>query len=99
MSTSTENTPHYTRAIAQGYFYECPCGELHREIRGACLCRKCRVYLVEPCDTVIDIRDGSVVAGTDPRVIAAEEAREADLIVAARKASAMLTSNPFAGRF
>jgi len=107
MST-TENTaaavsPHYARAIARGCFYECPCGEVWDTIRGARQCRKCRKYLGEYSDLVVDIRTGEAVYGTDPRVIRAEreraEAREADLRAAAKRPSASLTCNPFAGRF
>lgn len=32
-------------AIARGYPWECACGELHRSLESARICRKCRQYL------------------------------------------------------
>ena len=45
-------------AISRGYPWECACGELHRSLESARICRKCRQYLVEFNDrsAPIDLR-------------------------------------------
>ena len=54
-------------AIADGYVYECACGESYNSINAAAVCRKCRVYSVFGyCTHVIDQRTGEVVHGTEP---------------------------------
>jgi hypothetical protein len=37
-------------AINRGYSWECACGEIHRTLHNAKLCRKCRQYLVDFLD-------------------------------------------------
>lgn len=52
------------RAIADGYIYECGCGELYNRSDAAWGCRKCRTYLTLDRYTsreVVDIRTGEVV--------------------------------------
>ncbi len=54
-------------AIADGYVYECSCGELYKGLFGAAHCRKCRTYCVFGyCTHVTDIRTGEVVWGEVP---------------------------------
>jgi len=56
-----------TSAIADGYVYECSCGELYNDVGAAYSCRKCRNYCVFGwCTHVVDIRTGEVVAGEEP---------------------------------
>ena len=56
-----------TSAIADGYVYECSCGELYNSVSAALSCRKCRNYCVFGyCTHVVDIREDVVVAGTAP---------------------------------
>ena len=91
--------PSYREAaIADGYVYECSCGELYNHILAAQLCRKCRNYCVFGyCTHVTDIRINTVVAGEAPtfeeyevaRVAAeaqwAEEKAELDLYIQMRE--------------
>ena len=37
-------------AINRGYSWECACGEIHRTLQSAKICRKCRQYLVDFLD-------------------------------------------------
>lgn len=54
-------------SIAQGFVYECACGEHYREVRHAATCRKCRVYTnFGYCTHVVDIRTDEVVWGEVP---------------------------------
>jgi len=40
------NVPeHIVEAVAEGFPWECPCGEMHRNEESAAICRKCREYL------------------------------------------------------
>jgi len=77
--------PQYiASAIADGYVYECSCGELYKMAAAALCCRKCRNYCAFGyCTHVVDIRDSSVVAGTVPT---AEEEAEAQELAEARRA-------------
>jgi hypothetical protein len=36
---------HVAQAVAEGFPWECPCGEMHRTGEAAATCRKCREYL------------------------------------------------------
>ena len=77
-ATSTHLTAYMVSAIADGYVYECSCGELYREVGHAMTCRKCRNYCVFGwCTHVVDVRTGEVVAGEEPSVEEYEAAREA----------------------
>ena len=54
-------------AIADGFVYECSCGELYSSVDAAYSCRKCRNYCVFGyCTHVIDISTGNLVAGEVP---------------------------------
>ena len=65
-------------AIADGYVYECSCGELYNDVGAAYSCRKCRTYCVFGyCTHVVDIRTDEVVAGEVPSAERYEEASAA----------------------
>ena len=84
MSNSTSTLPSYVlNAIAMGYSFECPCGELLRTIAAARTCRKCRSYSHFPGRYVIDAATGEVVYGTLPTP---EEEQQAAERIAAREA-------------
>ena len=54
-------------AIADGFVFECSCGELYSDVNAAYSCRKCRNYCVFGyCTHVVDISTGDVVAGEVP---------------------------------
>jgi hypothetical protein len=77
--TSAEN--YYVKCVADGYYYECACGEMYNSIDAAASCRKCRNYCVFGyCTHVIDVRDSSVAAGIEP---SKEEYEEAAIIAEA----------------
>ena len=68
-------TDYRVNAIADGYVYECSCGELYNSVYAADTCRKCRNYCVFGyCTHVVDIRTGEVVAGEEPTAEAYERA-------------------------
>ena len=76
---STNNTPSYLdAAIARGYIFECPCGELLNSVYAAMTCRKCRKYSSFPGRYVVNVVTEEVVHGTVP---SAQE-REAALVAA-----------------
>ena len=84
MSNSTSSLPTYViNAIAAGYSFECPCGELLRTVVAARTCRKCRSYSHFGGRYVINAATGELVFGTLPseqevaEAYAREEAREA----------------------
>jgi len=55
--------------IADGYVYECSCGELYNSVIAADRCGKCRNYCVFGyCTHVIDIRSGDLVYGEVPDI-------------------------------
>ena len=91
MTTSTATfVPAYVlNAVADGYCYECSCGELYSSVSGAYSCWKCRNYSVFGyCTHVVDVRTDEVVAGEKPSAEAYEEARErAEVEWAAEKAA------------
>ena len=63
-------------AIADGFTYECSCGELYNDVSAALSCRKCRNYCVFGyCTHVTDIRTDEVVAGREPSAEEYEEMR------------------------
>ena len=54
-------------SIANGYYFECSCGELYNSVSAAIRCRKCRNYHVFGyCTHVKDIRNWEVVWGEEP---------------------------------
>ena len=70
-------TDYRVNAIADGYVYECSCGELYNSVYAADTCRKCRNYCVFGyCTHVVDIRTGEVVAGEEPTAEAYAEAQK-----------------------
>ena len=63
----TVPSDYLQQCIAEGYFYECACGEMYSSIEAASFCRKCRNYCVFGyCTHVTDIRTDEVVAGKEP---------------------------------
>ncbi len=64
-------------AIADGYKYECSCGELFNCWMAASSCRKCRNYCVFGyCTHVVDISTGDLVYGEVPDYEEYERARK-----------------------
>lgn len=79
--TSTTGN-YYTDCIAEGFVYECSCGEMYNDADVAYHCRKCRNYCVFGyCTHVTDVRTDKVVLG---RVPTQEEYKAAQLEAAAR---------------
>ena len=75
MSNTISNLPEYVNnALAMGYRFECPCGELLRTVELARTCRKCRNYSSFPGRYVTDAETGEVVYGTVPTAQEEEEA-------------------------
>ena len=67
MSNTLSRRPTYVNtAIAAGYSFECPCGELLRSIAAARTCRKCRNYSYFAGRYVLAAATGEVVFGTVP---------------------------------
>lgn len=76
-STATFLPAYVLNAVADGYCYECSCGELYNSVAAAYSCRKCRNYSVFGyCTHVVDVRTEEVVAGAKPSVEEYEEALE-----------------------
>jgi len=85
MSNTISNLPEYVNnAIAMGYSFECPCGELLRTVELARTCRKCRKYSYFPGRYVVDAKTGEVVFGTFPTD---EETKEAYAAAAVQEAA------------
>ena len=62
---------------AEGFPFECSCGEQYSSIHAAYTCRKCRNYCVFGyCTHVVDLRTGEVVAGKEPTEAEWAEAKE-----------------------
>ena len=62
------------KAIAAGYRFECPCGELLNSIAAAVRCKKCRTYApLMRGQFVIDIAKDKVVFGS---ILSREEYNE-----------------------
>ena len=69
-------------SIAEGFCFECSCGELYLSVDAAATCRKCRNYHVFGyCTHVVDIRTDEVVWGEEP----SKEAYEAQAEIARQK--------------
>ena len=69
-------------SIAEGFCFECSCGELYSSVSAAAGCRKCWSYCVfEHCTHVVDVRTGEVVWGEEP----SKEAYEAQAEIARQK--------------
>ena len=78
MTTILTPAPSYREsAIADGFVFECSCGELYCDIDAAYSCRKCRNYCVFGyCTHVVNISTGDVVAGVVPDYEEYERARK-----------------------
>jgi regulator of protease activity HflC (stomatin/prohibitin superfamily) len=62
-----ETNTYFNQCIADGFVYECACGEMFRTIDHAATCRKCRNYTwAGYCTHVTDVRTGEVVYGRRP---------------------------------
>ena len=68
MIAAVTPVPSYiTDSIAEGFFFECCCGEQYNSVAAAASCRKCRSYSVFGwCTHVTDLRNGEVVWGEKP---------------------------------
>ena len=65
-ATSTHSS-YIVAAVADGYFFECTCGELYKTVESAAHCRKCRTYSIWGyCKYVTEILSGVVVHGELP---------------------------------
>ena len=80
MIVAATPVPNYIAdAIAEGFFFECGCGEHYNSVAAAASCRKCRSYSVFGwCTHVTDLRNGEVVWGEKP----SQEEYEAQLAFA-----------------
>ena len=77
MTSILAPVPSYREsAIADGFVFECSCGELYNDVNAAYSCRKCRNYCVFGyCTHVVDISTGNLVAGEVPDYEEYERAR------------------------
>ena len=81
-AVATPVSSYLADSIAEGFFFECSCGELFSSVDAAATCRKCRNYCVFGyCTHVVDIRTGDVVWGEAP----SKEEYEAQAEVARRQ--------------
>ena len=66
--TSNTQVPSYLKsAIADGYIFECSCGELYNSVQAATSCRKCRDYCVFGyCTHVVNVATSTLVYGEVP---------------------------------
>lgn len=58
-------TDYKIEAIADGYVFECSCGELYNDLHAAWLCRKCPKYIGSPCSQVVNIETGETHTDDD----------------------------------
>lgn len=66
-AVATPVSSYLANSIAEGFFFECSCGELYSSVSAASGCRKCRNYHVFGyCTHVKDIRTWDVVWGKEP---------------------------------
>ena len=79
MIVAATPVPNYIAdSIAEGFCFECSCGELYSSVAAAASCRKCRNYCVFGwCTHVTDLRTGEVVWGEEPSQEEYAEARAA----------------------
>ncbi len=69
-TTKTFVSEYFISAVADGYVYQCSCGELYNDIGAAYSCRKCRNYSwFGTCTHVTDVRTDKVVMGTEPSAV------------------------------
>ena len=82
IAAATPVPSYIADSIAEGFCFECSCGELYSSVTAAVGCRKCRSYCVFGyCTHVVDIRSGEVVWGEEP----SKEAYEAQAEIARQK--------------
>lgn len=90
MTNTTQTHPAYVlSALANGYRFECHCGELHRSYASATQCRKCRKYLTGPYAAPVRLTgDYATDAAQQAAVFATHKAKHAkfDAAQAARQA-------------
>ena len=66
-ATAIPVSSYIADSIAEGFCFECSCGELYLSVDAAATCRKCRNYHVIGYFThVVDIRTAEVVWGEVP---------------------------------
>ena len=66
-ATAIPVSSYIADSIAEGFCFECSCGELYLSVDAAATCRKCRNYCVFGyCTHVVDIRTDEVVWGEVP---------------------------------
>lgn len=66
-AVATPVSSYIADSIAEGFCFECSCGELYLSVDAAATCRKCRNYHVFGyCTHVVDIRTDEVVWGEVP---------------------------------
>ena len=76
-ATAIPVSSYIADSIAEGFCFECSCGELYSSVTAAVGCRKCRSYHVFGyCTHVVDLRTGEVVAGKEPTEAEWAEAKE-----------------------
>lgn len=81
-AVATPVSSYIADSIAEGFCFECSCGEHYNSVAAAASCRKCRNYCVFGwCTHVVDIRSGEVVWGEEP----SKEAYEAQAEIARQK--------------
>jgi len=102
MSNVINTVPAYIlESAANGYPFECGCGEMYKSDVAAISCRKCRTYLmdedfVDRCVTFwTESGESRVIWGTDRDAERAAAAREAEMLAAAQRPAEPLTFNPF----
>lgn len=67
IAAATPVPSYLADSIAEGFCFECSCGELYSSVTAAAGCRKCRNYCVFGyCTHVTDVRCGEVVWGEEP---------------------------------
>ena len=98
-ATTAALSDYLVRAIADGYVFECSCGELHNTFNSAKHCRKCRVYTKwETCTRVVNVETGETLYDMDAQYerweqerIQREAAEQAARDEQARQAAAPFT--------
>jgi hypothetical protein len=102
MSNAINTVPAYIlESAANGYPFECGCGEMYKSDVAAISCRKCRTYLMDEdfatrCVTFwTESGESRVIWGTDRAAERAAAALEAELLAAASRPAEPLTYNPF----
>ena len=98
MSNAYTVPAYVLESAANGYPFECGCGEMYKSDIAAICCRKCRTYLMDEdrCVTFwTESGKSRVVWGLDRTAERAAAVREAELLAAAQRPAEPLTFNPF----